>query len=77
MREAVADATDATEPVPTMKGPFVPHTPRAPPGSWVSSDSILIKSSEAGVEQAARALSSGPRGSHSAEAGAGPTLAGK
>lgn len=25
--EAVADATDATEPVPTVKGPFVLHSP--------------------------------------------------
>lgn len=50
MSKAIADATDATEPVP-MKGPFV-----LSPVSWVSSDSILIKYSATRVEQAARAL---------------------
>lgn len=60
-----ADATDAVEPVPTMKGPFV-----LPPGSWVSSDSILIKYSAAGIEQAAGALCPGPRGSEEGGRGA-------
>ena len=50
--EAVADATDATGPVPTVKGPFC-FTPRPTRSSWVSSDSILIKYSEMGVEHAA------------------------
>lgn len=51
MSEAVADASDATKPVPTVKGPFV-----LPLDSWVSCDSILIKCTAVGVEQAAKAL---------------------
>lgn len=49
--EAVADTTDAPGPVPTVKGPFVYTSPTR--GSWVSSDSILIKYSEMGVEHGA------------------------
>ena len=63
MSKAVADATNATEPVPTLKGPFV-----LPPGSWVSSDSILIKYSAAGVEQAARAFCPEPQEKRQREA---------
>lgn len=62
MSKAIADATNATEPVPTMKGPFV-----LLPGSWVNSDSILIKYSAAEVEQAARALCPGHRGNDKRE----------
>lgn len=64
MSKAVADATDATKPVPTVKGPFV-----LPLDSWVSSDSILIKYTAVGVEQAARALCSRAQGEQNGEAG--------
>lgn len=63
MSKAVADATDATKPVPTVKGPFV-----LPLDSWVSSDSILIKYTAFGVEQAAKALCSRVQGEQDGEA---------
>lgn len=71
MSKAIVDATDAIEPVPTMKGPFV-----LPPGSWMSSDSILIKYSAAGVEELPEPSAPGPRGVMKERRGGAPTQAG-